>query len=45
MQNEKIRPGAWGRWHWRYIKEADFERVGIGIAKRGSYAVVVYDFN
>jgi hypothetical protein len=45
MQHEKIKPGPWGRWHWRYIKEADFERVGIGIAKRGSYAVVVYDFN
>lgn len=44
MQSEKI-TGAWNRWHWRYIKEPDFERVGIGIAKRGDYAVVVYDFN
>lgn len=44
MQSEKI-TGAWNRWHWRYIKEPDFERVGIGIAKRGSYAVIVYDFN
>jgi len=45
MQQEKIRPGAWGRWHWRYIRETRFEQVGIGIAKRGSYSVIVYDFN
>jgi hypothetical protein len=46
MQNEKLHPSPiWGRWHWRYIKEPDFERVGIGIAKRGSYTVIVYDFN
>jgi hypothetical protein len=44
MQQEKI-SGAWNRWHWRYIKEPDFERVGIGIAKRGDYTVIVYDFN
>lgn len=43
MQEEKI-TGAWNRWHWRYIKEPDFKRVGIGIAKRGSYTVIVYDF-
>jgi len=43
MQAEKIN-GNWNRWHWRYIKEPDFERVGIGIAKRGRYAVIVYDF-
>ncbi len=43
MQSEKI-TGAWNRWHWRYIKEPDFERVGIGIAKRGDYTVIVYDF-
>ena len=44
MQAEKIN-GKWNRWHWRYIKEPDFERVGIGIAKRGNYTVIVYDFN
>ncbi|MFN8521343.1 MAG: hypothetical protein U0667_18620 [Chloroflexota bacterium] len=44
MQQEKIKPGAWGRWHYRYIKEPKFKKVGIGIAKRGSYSVVVYDF-
>jgi hypothetical protein len=44
MQEEKI-TGAWNRWHWRYIKDPDFNRVGIGIAKRGSYAVIVYDFS
>lgn len=43
MQEEKI-TGAWSRWHWRYIKEPDFQRVGIGIAKRGEYTVIVYDF-
>jgi hypothetical protein len=43
MQEEKI-TGAWSRWHWRYIKDPDFRRVGIGIAKRGAYTVVVYDF-
>lgn len=43
MQAEKIN-GNWGRWHWRYIKEPDFKRVGIGIAKRGKYTVVVYNF-
>ncbi len=43
MQEEKL-TGAWNRWHWRYIKDPDFRRVGIGIAKRGSYTVVVYDF-
>lgn len=45
MQNEKLKAsGRWGRWHWRYIKDPDFRRVGIGIAKRGSYAVIVYNF-
>lgn len=45
MQSEKLRPSAaWGRWHWRYIKDPDFRRVGIGIAKRGSRTYVVYDF-
>jgi hypothetical protein len=44
MQAEKLN-GNWGRWHWRYIKDPDFRRVGIGIAKRGSYTVVVYDFS
>lgn len=44
MQQEKIRPGAWGRWHWRYLREPEFKRVGIGIAKRGDYTVIVYDF-
>jgi hypothetical protein len=44
MQEEKI-TGAWSRWHWRYIKDPDFRRVGIGIAKRGSYTVVLYDFS
>lgn len=43
MQEEKI-TGAWNRWHWRYIKNPEFRRVGIGIAKRGDYTVVVYDF-
>jgi hypothetical protein len=43
MQEEKI-TGAWNRWHWRYIKEPDFKRVGIGIAKRRDYTVIVYDF-
>lgn len=43
MQAEKIN-GSWNRWHWRYIKEPDFERVGIGIAKRGDYTIIVYDF-
>lgn len=43
MQEEKL-TGAWNRWHWRYIKDPDFKRVGIGIAKRGDYTVVVYDF-
>lgn len=45
MQQEKIQPSAaWGNWHWRYIKDPDFRRVGIGIAKRGSYTVIVYNF-
>jgi hypothetical protein len=44
MQREKIKPGAWGRWHYRYIKEPKFKKVGIGVAKRGRYTVVVYDF-
>jgi hypothetical protein len=44
MQQEKIN-GNWSRWHWRYIKDPDFNRVGIGIAKRGSYAVIVYNFS
>jgi hypothetical protein len=45
MQKEKLRPSpVWGRWHWRYIKDPDFRRVGIGIAKRGSRTYIVYDF-
>jgi hypothetical protein len=43
MQEEKI-TGAWSRWHWRYIREPDFHRVGIGIAKRGGSTYIVYDF-
>jgi hypothetical protein len=45
MQREKLHPSrAWGRWHWRYIKDPDFRRIGIGIAKRGSRTYIVYDF-
>lgn len=45
MQEEKVNPSRyWGRAHWRYIKEPAFKRVGIGVAKRGSYTVIVYDF-
>jgi hypothetical protein len=41
MQGEKFKSY---KWHWRYIKEPAFKRVGIGIAKRGNYTVIVYDF-
>jgi hypothetical protein len=41
MQAEKFKSY---RWHWRYLKEKDFTRVGIAIAKRGSYTVIVYDY-
>lgn len=41
MQSEKFKSF---KWHWRYIKDPNFERVGIGIAKRGNYTVIVYDF-
>jgi hypothetical protein len=45
MQREKLRPSpTWGRWHWRYIKDPDFRRVGIGIARSGSRTYIVYDF-
>jgi hypothetical protein len=45
MQREKLHPSpTWGRWHWRYIKDPDFRRVGIGIARRGSRTYIVYDF-
>jgi hypothetical protein len=43
MQQEKLN-GRWGRWHWRYIKDPDFRRVGIGIAKRRGYTIIVYNF-
>ena len=44
MQTEKLTEPNWGRWHWRYIKDPDFKRVGIGIAKCGSRTYIVYDF-
>jgi hypothetical protein len=43
MQEEKI-TGAWSRWHWRYIRESDFHRVGIGIARRHGSTYIAYDF-
>jgi hypothetical protein len=40
MQSERSSNG----WHWRNMKNRDFKRVGIGIAKHGSETRVVYDF-
>lgn len=40
MQSEKSSNG----WHWRNMKNKDFKRVGVGIAKDGSESRVVYDF-
>lgn len=40
MQAEK----SYNGWHWRNMKNPDFKRVGVGIAKSGSRSWVVYDF-
>ena len=40
MQSEKSFKG----WHWKNMKNPDFKRVGVGIAKSGSWSWVVYDF-
>ncbi len=40
MQSERSSNG----WHWRNMKNRDFGRVGIGIAKHGNETRVVYDF-
>jgi uncharacterized protein YkwD len=40
MQSEKSYKG----WHWKNMKNPDFKRVGVGIAKSGNSSWVVYDF-
>ena len=40
MQAEK----SYNGWHWKNMKNRDFKRVGVGIAKSGSRSWVVYDF-
>jgi hypothetical protein len=40
MQSERSSNG----WHWRNMKNPDFKRVGIGIARHGQQSRVVYDF-
>lgn len=40
MQSEKSSNG----WHWRNMKNPDFGRVGVGVAKVGGQTRVVYDF-
>ena len=40
MQAEK----SYNGWHWKNMKNRDFKRVGVGIAKSGSWSWVVYDF-
>ena len=40
MQAERSSNG----WHWKNMKNPDFKRVGIGIARHGSESRVVYDF-
>jgi hypothetical protein len=40
MQSER----SYNGWHWRNMKDRDFTRVGIGIARNGKESRVVYDF-
>ncbi len=40
MQSER----AYNGWHWRNMKNGDFTRVGVGIARDGNESRVVYDF-
>ena len=40
MQSEK----SYNGWHWRNMKDPDWRRVGIGVAKVGIESRVVYDF-
>lgn len=40
MQSERSSNG----WHWKNMKNPDFKRVGIGIARHGQESRVVYDF-
>ena len=40
MQSEK----SFNGWHWKNMKNPDFKRVGIGIARHGSETRIVYDF-
>lgn len=40
MQSEQ----SYNGWHWKNMKNRDFRRVGIGIARDGQESRVVYDF-
>jgi hypothetical protein len=35
---------SYNGWHWRNLKNPDFRRVGVGIARSGRESRVVYDF-